>query len=260
MRQFHGVAQFLWGDMSRQSDDKFAPGERRLVFEQDESGYRYSLDPFLLARFCHGVIAAEVVDLGTGIGVIPLLLAERKTGHFTGVELQPRLAAIARRNIVLNQLQDRIEILEADLREHRQLFSPQSIDLVVSNPPYRPLGEGKVAPDPERAAARHELAGGLEEFADAAAYLLRQGGRFCLIYLAERLTHLLTVLAASKLEPKRLRLVHSRPGDPARLVLVEARRNGRPGLQVEAPLYIYDGDGYSAELLGCYDGIPPAES
>lgn len=238
--------------MDVDSRESIRVNQRTVILEQDEAGYRYSIDPFLLVQFFQGVSGAEVVDLGTGVGVIPLLLAQRLAGNFTGVELQPRPAALARQNVELNGLQERIRILEADLRDHRQLFAPQSVDLVVSNPPFRRLGTGRTAPDPQRASARHELAGGLEEFADAAAYLLKQGGRFGVIYLAERLTHLLTVLAARKLEPKRMRLVHSRAGDPARLVLLEARRNGRPGLQVEAPLYVYDGDGYSAELLACY--------
>jgi len=125
----------------------------------------------------------------------------------------------------------------------------------VSNPPYRSLGGGRTAPTTERATARHELAGGLEDFLAAAHYLLKQGGRFYLIYLAERLAELLAAMREQRLEPKRLRCIHARPGERALMVLVEGRKSGKPGLTVEAPLYVYAGEeDYSAEVLAMYEG------
>ncbi len=220
---------------------------------QKRNGYRFSLDPILLCGFASldGVEAA--VDLGTGSGVITLLLARSSVAtRIVGVELQAGLADRARRSVVLNGLAERIEIVEGDLRAVAGQLGVQSFDLVLSNPPFRQGGTGKIAPEAERAAARHELAGGLADFLKAAALLLRPGGRCCLIYLAERLTDLLVELRSAGLEPKRLRMVQSRAEDSARLLLVEARRGGRPGMVVEAPLLIYAGEGYSPEVLSWY--------
>lgn len=226
-----------------------------LRLRQPSKGYRYSLDPFLLSGFVDRT-AKVAVDLGTGSGILPILLCSRFPAlSMTGLELQPELAELARCNVVDNGLAGQVRILDGDVRNCCSLFPPQSVDLVVSNPPYRPPGSGRVAPDRQRAAARHEQAGGLREFVAAAAYLLGSGGRFCLIHLAERLAELLAELRLARLEPKRLRLVHSRPADEARLVLVEARRDGRSGVRVEAPLYVYDGEGYSRDVLDCYPGL-----
>lgn len=231
--------------------DDLRAGGLRIIQLRD--GYRFSLDPVLLCAFTSIDSALSVVDLGTGAGVIPLLLARRSlTAHIVGVEIQPELVDRAQRSVLLNGLQERISIVERDLREIRAGLDPQSCDLVLSNPPYRRTGTGRMAPLAERAAARHELAGGLEDFLAAAAYLLKQGGRFSIIYLAERLAELLEGMRRHRLEPKRLRTVHARNGEAARMVLIEGRRNGRPGLIVESPLYIYAGEDYTAEVLAIY--------
>jgi len=153
----------------------------------------------------------------------------------------------------LNGLQQRVKICAGDVREIAAFQAAQSADLVLSNPPFRPASSGRLAEGDERAAARHEWAGGLEDFLRAAAYLLKNGGRFCIVYLAERLTELLALMQQFKIEPKRLRMVHSRAGQGAKLVLVEGRRAARPGgLQVEPPLYVYEGEEYSSELKEIY--------
>lgn len=207
---------------------------------QPRSGYRFSLDPLLLCAFAAIPAKANVADLGTGSGVIPLLLATAGKGRtFVGVELQAELAARAARSVALSGLTERIRIVCADLRELPEEFAAGSFDAVVTNPPYRRPASGRVAPGAERGAARHELAGGLTDFLRTAALLLNNGGRFYIVYLAERLAELLDEMRTFRLEPKRLRTVHSRAGEPAKLVLVEGRKNARPGLAVEAPLIIY---------------------
>jgi tRNA1Val (adenine37-N6)-methyltransferase len=242
--------------------DELRPAGLKIL--QPAEGYRFSLDPVLLAGFARVGKGEAVADLGTGSGVIPLLLAARtQAARIVGVERQPAAADRARRSVLLNQLQARVEIVEADLREIKGVLAPQSFDAVLANPPYRSPGSGRRAPDAERAAARHELAGGLGDFLAAAAFLLGDGGRLSLVFLAERLAELLSGMRAAGLEPKRLRCVHSRPGEPARLVLVEGRRRGRRGMTVEAPLFVYDGETYSAEVAAFYapsplDKTPPS--
>jgi tRNA1Val (adenine37-N6)-methyltransferase len=206
---------------------------------QPQSGYRFSLDPLLLCAFADIPARARVADLGTGSGVILLLLAKAGKGRkFVGVERQAELADRAMRSVALNGLEERIRIVCADVRELPVELAAGSFAAVVSNPPYRKPAAGRVAPGAERGAARFELAGGLTDFLRAAAFLLDNGGRFTIIYLAERLAELCDEMRTYRLEPKRLRTVHSRAGEPAKLVLVEGRKNARPGLTVEAPLIV----------------------
>lgn len=227
--------------------------DRKII--QAKNGYRFSVDPVLLCGFMNLAPGAHILDLGTGNGVIPLILAQRSQNcRIVGVERQTAMAERARRSVELNDLADHIEIISADVRNLPGSLTGKSWDTVCANPPYRPAGSGRVAPHDERAAARHELAGTFVDFVRAAASLLARGGKFHIIFLAERLTTLLAEMSRLRLEPKRLRLVHPRPGEPAHLVLVESRKEGRPGLHVEPPLFIYQGDGrdYTAEVLQMY--------
>ncbi len=228
---------------------------------QGEGGYRYSLDPILLSRFVQIKKVARVVDLGAGCGILPLLLARLSDAEeLIGIEIQSGLAERAMRNVQLNDLQDRVRILSGDIRNIRNLLPVSHADLVVSNPPYRPPGSGRIAPDGERAAARHELSGGLVDFVAAARWLLKTGGNFAVIYLAERLPELMAEMVAAGIEPKRLRVIHSRQDTPAKIVLVEGCKGGRPGLEVEKPLYIYEnnrtGRDYTEEVLQMYGKCP----
>lgn len=233
--------------------DRLQPGGLDLL--QAKNGYRYSLDPVLLVGFVGPTKARKIIDLGTGAGVIPLLLSrDESVEEIVGLEVQHALAERAQRNVALNGLADRIRIMEGDLRQIRNLFPVESFGMVISNPPYRSPGRGRIAPEDERAAARHELAGGLSDFLMAASYLLSNGGRFAVIYLAERLAELLAGMREFRLEPKRLRCIHSRLGEPAKLIMVEGRKCGGPGMAVESPLYVYQGAEreYTDEVLACY--------
>jgi tRNA1Val (adenine37-N6)-methyltransferase len=225
---------------------------------QARDGYRYSLDPLLLCAFATIPANARVADLGTGCGVMPLLLAQQRKGRkFVGIELQPELAARAAASVRLNGLEDTVRIICADIRALPAELA-EGFDVVLANPPYRRAASGRVAPGAERAAARHELAGGLADFLRAAAVLLSHNGRCCVVHLAERLVELLEQLRACRLEPKRLRLVHSRVGAAAKLVLVEGRKDARPGLTVEAPLIVYgegEGRNYSGELRELFKNV-----
>ncbi|WP_305043173.1 tRNA1(Val) (adenine(37)-N6)-methyltransferase [Geoalkalibacter sp.] len=238
--------------LSEETLDELRIGKLKIL--QAKNGYRFSLDPVLLCAFARVGKGERVADLGTGSGVMPLILARRSEAEeIVGVEVRADMAARARRSVALNGLEGRIRILEADVREIARSLAPQSFAVVLSNPPFRAPGSGRLAPVGERAAARHELAGGLDDFLRAAAWLLGPGGRFYIIYLAERLADLLEGMRRAGLEPKRLRCVHGRLGEPARMVLVEGRRGGRPGLALEAPLLVFAGEDYTQEVRELYD-------
>ncbi|ABA89466.1 SAM-dependent methyltransferase [Syntrophotalea carbinolica DSM 2380] len=222
---------------------------------QKKGGYRFSLDPVLLCAFAGFQGVERICDLGCGSGVIPLILSRTSDARrIVGVEIQEESADRARRSVLLNGVQDRVEIVRRDVRSVREVLAAESCQVVMTNPPYRRPGTGRLAPGDERARARHELHGGLDDFLACASYLLGTGGRFFMVHLAERLTDVLAGMRQAGLEPKRLRCVHSRYGESARMILVEGRRGGAPGLALEAPLFVYDksGKGYSEEVLGFY--------
>lgn len=222
----------------------------KLIIYQEKKGYRFSLDAVLLAGFTRVERRDRVMDLGTGCGVVPLILAYRNRGReFVGLEIQPELAALARRNVEANHFSDRIQIIETDFRTVHESFPPESFDLVVSNPPYRRLRTGRVNPDRQRAIARHELSASAEDAFAAAKHLLPQGGRLALIYPAARLDHLLVNADRSGFSSKNLILIHSDPSDPARLVYLECRKGGGEELYVAPPFFIYREKGLYTESM-----------
>lgn len=218
-------------------------------FAQPQYGYRFSVDALLLADFVRAKARDRLIDLGTGSGILPLLLAELTPAqHIVGLEIQPRLVGLARRNVARNGVQDRITILHADLKEVPRSFQAGTFDVLCANPPYRKIGAGRLNPQSEQAIARHEIACTIFDVAAAAKFLLKPGGKGFFIYLAERLSDLMQTLRNHALEPKSLRCIHSHPTDPASLVLLEARRDGAPGLTILPPLSLYrDTQEYSEE-------------
>jgi tRNA1Val (adenine37-N6)-methyltransferase len=215
-----------------------------------EPGAPLGTDSVLLADFMRPAGARRGIDLGCASGILSLLLLGREPGLFmSGLELREDAAALARENLARNGLAARCEMLCGDIRAHRALFPAGRFDLAVSNPPYFPLGSGASSPDPARAAAREETSCTMAQLCEAAAYLLRTGGSFCLVHRPERLAELFVCLSENGLEPKRLRLVCARPERAPSLVLVEARRGGRPGLAVEPALILTDADGNESEEI-----------
>jgi tRNA1Val (adenine37-N6)-methyltransferase len=222
---------------------------------QPQKGYRCSMDPFLLCGFSGFRGEKVIYDLGCGNGVIPLLVAmSSKANRIVGVERQPQMVERARRSVELNAFGDRVSIVEEDIRQVEQGFRPMEADLVLSNPPFRPPENGRVSSNDERAAARHELAGGLDTFLNAARYLLKDGGRFCLVFLPERSAELLVAMKSYQLEPKRMRLCHHTVGEEASLIFVEAVKGSQPGMTVDPPLVVYKGTekDYTEEVLAMY--------
>jgi tRNA1Val (adenine37-N6)-methyltransferase len=225
---------------------------------QPKQGYRFSLDPIILCDFALPP-GGRIADLGCGCGIMALLLARLSPESLvTGVELQPAMADLARRNALLNGLDDRVAILESDVLHLGQLLPANGFDLVLANPPYRRRGEGRISPRAGRDLARHESSASLADFLAVAKRLAKPGGRICFIYHPDRLVELLHLATCAKLAPRRLRLVHGDAGAPARMFMVELMKGSRGGLEVLPPLFVYDaGGGYSAEMRRVYGSDEP---
>ncbi len=241
------------GSASEFSEESLFAG--RLSCRQPRRGYRYSLDAVLLAHFLVPKRRDRILDLCAGCGIVSLLLAYRWPEiRLTALEVQPRLAGLIRENSETNGLSGRMEAVTGDCRRIGELLAPGSFDCLVCNPPYRRLASGRQNPHSEEAIARHELRADLETVLAAAAHALRTGGRAVFVYPAARAASLLAGLAAHAFAAKRLRVVHSHPGDQGRLVLVEAAKNGGEGLTILPPLHVYQhrGGEYTAEMAAFY--------
>ena len=228
--------------------DSFFNG--RIRIRQDRRGYRFSIDAVILAHHVRPRPQDTLVDLGTGSGIIPLILAYRHPQILIrGIEIQPALADIARINVAENRRQESIDIRCMDLRDLDPQILGAPVDIVTSNPPFRKHRSGRVNPNRQSAVARHEIETTLAQVAVAARRLLRTGGRFVVVYTADRTADLMCGLRQEGIEPKRCRMVHSREDRPARMVLVEAVKGARAGIAICPPLIIYGGDGsYTAEI------------
>ncbi len=213
----------------------------RLQILQKKKGYRFSVDALLLSQFARIRKNERAVDLGTGCGIIPLLLSQTTEAHsFVGIEVQGELASLAKKNVILNRLQDRITVYQQDFRRMRDLYPPGSFDVVLSNPPYRRHQAGRLNPSVEKAIARHEMKGTIEELIEVIAYLLPRKGRCYLIYSASRAIDLLVSLRKNGLEPKRLQWVYPHLHREANFVLTESLKAGGPEVKVMSPLTLHE--------------------
>lgn len=232
------MKKLSWNDPQETLDTLF---EGRLKILQKKSGYRFSIDALLLAHFARPHPMDRIMDLGTGCGIIPLILTFRKRAEkVIGVEIQPSLADLARRNAALNRLASRVKIWEKDFKNLEGKIWKGTFDLVVSNPPYRKMGTGRVNPRLEKALARHEFKATLQDVLRAAQYLLKEKGRLAMIYPTSRAAELLEEIYKFHLEPKRLQFVHANLKEDSRLMLVESLKEGRAQVQVLPPLFLYD--------------------
>lgn len=224
--------------------------ERRDFFPrglvQPEDGYRFSLDSLLLACFAHAGRRQTGVDLGCGCGVVALGMVLRQPDlHICGIDLNQEAIRAAEENKVNLHLIDKLTFECADVADWRPT---KVVDFVVANPPYRPLSTGKTSRGEDRKAARFEAKSTFAGFARCAALALKTRGRFAFVHLPERLPGLLADLADNGLAPKRLRLVHGRADETAKMALVEAVKAGAPGLKVEPPLIVHEGKGKQTQL------------
>ncbi|MGA1823698.1 MAG: tRNA1(Val) (adenine(37)-N6)-methyltransferase [bacterium] len=222
-----------------------------LTINQKDDGYRYTIDSFMLADFSRCSRGDRVIDLGTGCGIIPLLLNTKyKDLTIYGVDIQKELIEIADQNRLSNTIEHHaITFLNKDILEIKHLWDSGYFNVVVTNPPYYKQGSGRINSDNDKAKARHEISASITDFISAASYLLNNGGKFFTIFPVERLIDLTIALRELRLEPKRIRLISSTSLKPPHLLLLEAKKNSKPGLTIEAPLNIYREQGkYSTEI------------
>lgn len=232
--------------------DDLQRGGLRVIQRAD--AFRFGTDAVLLADFAAPRRHDRVCDLGTGTGIIPLLLyARENTISADAVEIQPDMADMAARSMAMNGLNEKIRVLPGDLRSIRTLLPHAHYDLVTCNPPYGKAGGTLLNPDASKRLARHEESCAIEDVACAAAWLLQNGGRLCCVFPAARMIELSDAMRKYRMAPKRIRMVHSRVEKAAHLCLMEGMLDARPGLIIEPPLVIYDeNNAYTPELRRIY--------
>lgn len=243
------------------ADKILLPGERLDDLQrnnyhiiQNPEKFCFGMDAVLLSGYAVVKKGETVLDLGTGTGILPILLAAKTEGsHYTGLEIQEESADMARRSVLVNGLQDKIDIVTGDIKQARDIFGASAYDVIVSNPPYMPGQHGLVNPDSPKAIARHEVACTLEDVIGQGAMILKPGGRFYMVHRPFRLVEIYACFTRHGLEPKRTRLVYPYKDKEPTMVLIEAVRGGRPRLTMEKPLIIYEEvNRYSEEIIRDY--------
>lgn len=221
---------------------------------QNPKNFCFGVDAVLLTGFVEIKKGENVLDLGTGTGVIPILLEAKTEGsHFTGVEIQPESVDMAKRSVIMNGLEAKINIDCGDIKYLDSIYKLSSFDVVVSNPPYMNSGGGIVNTSNPKAIARHEIMCNLEDIVSNTAKILKPNGRFYMIHRPQRLTDIFVLLRQFKLEPKRIRFIHSHIDRQPTMVMIESVRGGKAMLKVESPLIIYKDDGsYTDEIVKIY--------
>ena len=249
--------------MENQSSSMIELREQERIDELHRNGYRiiqnekkfcFGMDAVLLSGFAKVRTGEKVLDIGTGTGIIPILLEAKTEGeHFTGLEIQEESADMARRSVLLNGLSDKIDIVVGDIKEAKELFSAASFDVITTNPPYMIGNHGLKSEEEPKAIARHEICCTLEDVVREGSRLLKPNGRFYMVHRPFRLVEIFTVLTHYQLEPKRMRLVYSYVDKEPNMVLIEALRGGKPRITVEKPLIVYEEQGkYTPEIYEVY--------
>ena len=221
---------------------------------QHPGKFCFGMDAVLLSNFARVKQGERALDLGTGTGIIPILLTAKTEGQsFVGLEIQEESADMARRSVAHNQLEEQIEIVTGDIKEAATIFGPASFDVITTNPPYMIGQHGIANASDTKAIARHEVLCTLDDILRESAKLLRPGGRFYMVHRPFRLAEILSKMVEVKIEPKRMRMVHPYVDKEPNMVLIEGKRGGNSRMTVEKPLIVYRETGvYSEELLGEY--------
>ena len=248
--------------MKKKQREKTDPGERidrigfgELKLIQNPRWFCYGIDAVLLGDFAKNHRNARITDLGTGTGILPLILYHKaKPFHVTGVEVQEEVAEMARRTVELNALSEKITILKGNVKDAASQIGRQTQDAVVTNPPYMAAGEGILNEAAERAAARHEILGSLEDFISCASEILKEGGSFYMIHRPHRMVDVMVLCRRYRLEPKQMQLIQPRKDQSPNLFLLHCVKYGRPELKILEPLWVYEEEGgYSQRIRQIYE-------
>ncbi len=236
------------------SDERLDDLQNGYKIIQHPDKFCFGMDAVLLSNYAKVKPGEKCLDLGTGTGIIPILLAAKTKGeHFTGLEIQPGSVEMATRSVRYNNLEDRIDIVEGDIKEAAAIFGPSTMHVVTSNPPYMTNHHGLKNPTDAKAIARHEVLCSLEDVICQTARVLVPGGRCYFVHRPFRLVEIFTLMKQYKLEPKRMRLVYPYKDREPNMVLIEGVRGGGPQLTVEAPLIVYEAPGvYTQEIYDLY--------
>ncbi|MBR4139681.1 MAG: tRNA1(Val) (adenine(37)-N6)-methyltransferase [Lachnospiraceae bacterium] len=212
------------------------------------------MDAVLLSSFAKAKPGEKVLDLGTGNGIIPILMEAKTKGEkFYGLEIQEESADLARRSVALNELESKIEIVTGDMKEAVDIFGAASFHVITMNPPYMTGNHGLVNPGDAKAIARHEITCSLEDMISQASKVLKCKGRFYMVHRPFRLAEIMTLMVKHHLEPKRMRLVYPYADKEPNMVLIEGLKGGNSRITVEPPLIVYDAPGvYTEELKRMY--------
>lgn len=227
---------------------------RGLKIIQNKNWFCFGMDAVLLANYCDLKDEEEVVDLGTGTGIIPILLyGKNKVKKIYGLEIQKEVAEMANRSIELNNLEEYIEIINTNIKGYRQYLKKNHFDTVVTNPPYIHSKNNLVSPKEKKALSRHEIEGTLEDFIKTGSELLKHRGKFYMVYRPNRLVEVFQLMKTYKIEPKKIRFVHKTSEENPNLVLIKGVKAANPHLIVEKPLIVFDKEGnYTEEINKIY--------
>ena len=222
---------------------------------QNKKEFCFGIDAVLLSDFSKKTKRnAKVIDLCTGTGIIAILLTAKSSAKkIMGVEIQKHIAEMATRSVKMNNLSEQVEIINEDLTKLKNIIPAGTIDTITVNPPYKPKNSGVINEKDTKTIARHEISCTLEDIVKESARLLNTGGNLCMVHKVERMTDLFVLFRKYKLEPKRMRLVYSKLGEPATLVLIEGVKGGKPFLKMEPPIFVYEKDNeYTKQIKEIY--------
>lgn len=238
--------------MERERIDDLGIKGYRII--QKEQGFCFGMDAVLLSDFASVRDGGRVLDLGTGTGILPILMeAKTKASYLAGLEIQSEMAKMAKRSVQLNHLESKIEIVEGDIKEASAIFSHDSFDVITSNPPYMIGQHGLVNPSDTKAVARHEILCTFSDISDAARKLLKNRGKLFLVHRSFRLAEILNQLSKDGLEPKRIRFVHPYQEKESNIFLLEAVKGGKSRMVIEPPLIVYKAPNqYTDEIYKIY--------
>ena len=231
---------------------------KNLKIIQNKDGFCFLIDSVLLSDFAKNIKKdSMVLDLGTGTGIIPILLCGKtKLKKVTGIELQEEVAKMAKKSIKLNNLEDKFNVINENILNLNKIYENQTFDVIVSNPPYKKKDTGITNENEKKIISRHEISASLEDFIKISKDLLKDKGEFYMVHRPERLVDIFELMRKYKIEPKILKMVYSYKNKEPKLILIKGVKNAKPFLKVESNLYIYEDTGkYTKEILKIYNKI-----